>query len=131
MDEWLAECRFAYSLSVPAKYGEQYTLTEIWDPFVSTIRKMEKELGCNIGQATQLLNVLRDLPRIRNMLAAHENDFAKEFPRSVIADVGSKTIALIESMYCAKCCSFAVAIPNRHQPKMMHCRCEAIRYVKP
>src|SRR5262249_27497620 len=28
LDEWLVECRFAYSLSVPAKIGEEYTLTE-------------------------------------------------------------------------------------------------------
>jgi len=131
MDEWLAESRFVFSLSVPAKLGEEYTLTEIWEPFGKVMRDFSKQFGDELIGVSQLMDSLRDLPRIRNSLAAHENDFAQEFPRKTIAEIAQSAITLIESLYCLKCHTFASPIPNRHQPQLMTCRCEALRYIKP
>jgi len=131
MDEWLAECRYAYSLAVPAKFGEQYTMTEIWEPFVKTVKKMGTQLATGMGDAVKLVDELRDLPAIRNALAAHENEFAKEFPRSAMVDVGKKCLALVRSLYCPDCLAFASPVPNRFDPSIIHCDCHRIQYVKP
>jgi hypothetical protein len=131
MDEWLAECRYAYSLAVPAKFGEQYTMTEIWEPFVKTVKKMGTQLATGMGDAVKLVDELRDLPAIRNALAAHENEFAKEFPRSAMVDVGKRCLALVRSLYCPDCLAFASPVPNRFDPSIIHCDCHRIQYVKP
>jgi len=131
IDEWLAEGRFAYSLSVPAKYGDEYTLTEIWEPFCSSFKKLGKIFGDELFQVTKLLDELRDLPKIRNMMAAHENEFAQEFPRSVIGDIATNAITLVKSLYCLDCHTFAKPVPSRHAAQVLHCRCEAVRYIKP
>lgn len=131
MDEWLAEARFSYSLSVPAKYGDEYTLTEIWDPFCSAMRKLVKLFGDELLNVNTLLDELRDLPHIRNMLAAHENEFAQEFPRNVMAEIASHSIMLVKTLYCLDCHTFALPIPTRHAPQVLACRCEELRYVRP
>ncbi len=131
MDEWLAECRFAYSLSVPARLGDEYTLTEIWEPFAKSVRDLAKQFGDELQHVTKILDSLVDVPKIRNMLAAHENEFAQEFPRTVIADIAGNAIALVRAIYCIECHSFASPVPNRHQPQLMTCRCEQLRYIKP
>lgn len=131
MDEWLAECRFAYSLSVPARLGDEYTLTEIWEPFAKVVRDLGKQFGDELQHVTKILDSLLDVPKIRNMLAAHENEFAQEFPRTVIADIAANAIALVRAIYCIECHSFASPIPNRNQPQLLTCRCEQIRYIKP
>ena len=131
LDEWLVECRFAYSLSVPAKLGEEYTLTEIWEPFAKAMREVAKQVGDELLNVVKQLDDLRDVPRIRNMLAAHDNDFAQEFPRATIAEIANNAIALVESIYCLECHSFAAPSPNRHQPQLLTCRCGRLRYIKP
>lgn len=131
MDEWLAECRYAYSLAVPAKWGEQYTLTEIWEPFTSTIKKIGHQLSSDLGGAVNLVDELRDLPAVRNSLAAHENAFAREFPRTTMVDIANKCLALVRSLYCTECRSFAVPVPHRFDPVIVHCDCCHIQYVRP
>jgi recombinational DNA repair ATPase RecF len=131
MDEWLAECRFAYSLSVPARLGDEYTLTEIWEPFAKSVRDLAKQFGDELQHVTKILDSLLDVPRIRNMLAAHENEFAQEFPRTVISDIAGNAIALVRAIYCIECHTFASPVPNRHQPQLLTCRCEQIRYIRP
>src|SRR5262249_34731631 len=131
LDEWLVECRFAYTLSVPAKIGEEYTLTEIWEPFSKAMRELAKQFGDELLNVVKQLDELRDVPRIRNMLAAHENEFAQEFPRETIADIANVAIALVLSLYCTECHSFAVPVPSRNQPQLLTCRCERLRYIKP
>ena len=131
MDEWLGEARYAYAVAVPAKYGEQYTLTEIWEPFGKTIKKMETALGSRVGKATESLARLKDLPAIRNALPAHDNDFAKEYPREVVVEVAGQALEFVGQLYCDLCKSFAAPTPNRFSPVMVHCRCHAIQYAKP
>ncbi|MGB6066418.1 MAG: AAA family ATPase [Desulfomonilaceae bacterium] len=130
MDEWLAECRYAYSLSVPAKPGEQYTISEIWEPFSGTLKKMGRQLNSDFGGVTALLDTLRDLPAIRNALPAHENEFAKEFPRTTMVEIATKCLDLVRGLYCGECCTFAVPIPHRFDPSIIHCDCHTIQYVK-
>lgn len=131
MDEWLSECRFAFALSVPAKLGDEYTLTEIWEPFAKVIRDLARQFGDEALHVAKLVDALQDLPRIRNMLAAHENEFAQEFPRATIVEIATNAILLLRSLYCAKCHTFAVPVPNRNQPQLLTCRCEQLRYIKP
>lgn len=131
MDEWLAQARFAYTLAVPARNGEQYTLTEIWNPFQSDIKKMLKALGKSEEEVDQYFDGLKDLPAIRNSLAAHENEFAKEFPRTVMVQTAQKAMALVGSLYCSKCCQFAKPMPDRSQIEVLRCKCEEIRIVRP
>jgi hypothetical protein len=131
MDEWLAECRYAYGLAVPAKPGEQYTLTEIWEPFASTLKKMGGILDSDLGGAVRIVDELRDLPAIRNALPAHENEFAREFPRTTMVEIAEKCLSLVNSLYCPECRDFAVPIPNRFDPSIMHCKRHHIQYVKP
>lgn len=130
MDEWLAECRYAYSLAVPAKPGEQYTITEIWEPFSGTLTKMSRKLNSDFGGVTAVLADLRDLPAIRNALPAHENEFAKEFPRTTMVEIATKCLNLVRGLYCGECCTFAVPIPHRFDPSIIHCDCHTIQYVK-
>lgn len=131
IDEWLGEARFVFSLSVQAKRGEQYTLTEIWQPFVKALEEMEKKLKTPIGNAKQLIGRLRDVTRIRNALGAHENQFAREYPLTMIQELGRATTALVRTLYCTGCGQFASPLPNRESPFSIHCRCQAIRYTTP
>ena len=130
LDEWLAEARYAFALAVPARYGEKYTTREIWDQFAPTIKAMEKKLGVAIGETGALLEKLKDLPEIRNYLAAHENEFARQFPRSAIIEIAQNVIKLVESLYCFECKSFVRPVPNRHNPSILHCRKHHIQYIK-
>lgn len=131
MDEWLTECRYVYSLAVPAKSGERYTLTEIWEPFASTLKKVGRRLDNDLSGTVTLVDELRDLPAIRNALPAHENEFAREFPRTTMVDIANKCLALVRNLYCPKCRSFAMPVPHRFDPSIIHCDCHCIQYVKP
>jgi hypothetical protein len=129
LDEWLGEARFAYQLSVQAKRDEAYTLTDIWEPFGSAMRNMAKKMNSELGGALDAIERLRDVPRIRNYLAAHENQFAREFPRHTIIDVSREVLKLLDALYCRTCRSFAEPIPRRSDPSIVHCRCRQIQYV--
>lgn len=131
MDEWLADIRFELQLSIPARRGEEYTLTDIWQEFQGRLRGAEKKWGGPIGDLSRLLSELKDLPRMRNRLAAHENDFAHEFPLAAVREIASNCAALVESLYCASCRRFAEYLPNPREPELIRCRCEHIRYVRP
>lgn len=129
MDEFLAEARFVYSLSVPAKQGEQYTLSEIWNPFVKAIKTVAGKIGGPLDQLIVDLDQVRDLPKVRNTLGAHENDFAKEFPLATIREIGEATMRIVEALYCEQCARWAKPIPDRWNPSVLHCRCKALKYV--
>lgn len=131
MDEWLAECRYVYNLSIPAKPGEQYTLTEIWNKFASTVKKIGRKLNSDFDGVFALLDALSDLPDVRNSLAAHENDFAKEFPRSTMVEIANNCLDLVRHLYCTECCSFVKPVPDRRNPVMMHCDENHIQFVIP
>jgi len=129
LDEWLAEARFAYQLSVQAKRDEAYTLTDIWEPFGSALRKMGKKMGSDLGGALAAIERLRDVTRIRNYLSAHENEFAREFPRESIVDISRDVLRLVDALYCRTCRTFAEPVPRRSDPSIVHCRCKQIQYV--
>lgn len=131
MDEWLADARFELQLSIPARRGEEYTLTDIWQEFQARLKGAEKKWADPIGNCSRLLSELKDLPRMRNRLAAHENEFAHEFPISVVREIASNCISLVESLYCSGCRRFAEYLPNPRDPEIIRCRCERIRYVRP
>ncbi|MGA2765102.1 MAG: AAA family ATPase [Spirochaetia bacterium] len=130
MDEWLSECRYAFSLAVPAKYGEQYTMADIWDVFAKTIKKIAKTIGSDLGGAARLVDQVNDLPSVRNALAGHENEFAREFPKQTIVEIAQNTVALVRSLYCEGCQSFCQALPNRFEPIILRCDCGNIQHVK-
>jgi hypothetical protein len=132
MDEWLAEARFAYSLPVQAKLGEEYTLTEVWEPFCSRLKDVEKAMKTPLGRMKPLLEELGDLPKMRNRLAAHENEFAKEYPLRSIQETAKQVIELVRTLYCAECTKFAVGVPSAKDPEIVRCgpKCERIRYVR-
>ena len=133
MDEWLAEARFAYALPVQARLGEEYTLTEIWLPFCSRMKDVEKTMKTPLGRLRPLVDELVDLPRMRNRLAAHDNEFAKEYPLGTVQDTAKRAIELVRTLYCAACTKFAVGVPNSNEPEIVRCgpKCERIRYVRP
>jgi hypothetical protein len=129
LDEWLSEARFALQLSVHAKRDEAYTLTDIWEPFVAALRKMAKVMNSDLGGALRIVDGLRDVPKIRNYLSAHENDFAREFPRETMIEVSRRVLGLVDALYCRACRSFAEPVPRRSDPSIVHCRCKKIQYV--
>lgn len=131
MDEWLAEARYAYSVAVPARPDEQYTITEIWQPFARTLRKLGKAMSSDLGGAVSRAAALQDLPAIRNALPAHENEFAREFPRNVIVQIAGEAINLVDSLYCRDCLTFASPKPSRTSPSIVHCSCHSLQYVPP
>lgn len=132
MDEWLAEARVVYAVSVPAKRGEEYTLTDIWEPFCKIFGRILKEWKAPIGNLQEVLaNLKDDLPRMRNGLAAHENDFAKEFPLSGVREIATRCLALIATLYCARCSAFAPCMPSSRAAEMIRCSCDGVRYVRP
>jgi hypothetical protein len=131
LDEWLGEARFVFSLSIQAKRGEQYTLTEIWQPFVKALEEMEKKLKTPIGNTKAALAKMKDVARVRNSLGAHENQFAHEYPLAMVQELGRATGDLVKALYCLDCGYFASPVPNRESPFSVHCRCEKIRYTRP
>ena len=131
LDEWAAEARYAYAVSVPAKVGEQYTLTEIWEPFVKQIKTLGKALESGLGGALGALDTLADVTAIRNSLSAHDNDFAKEFPRGTLIEIAKAALALVDAIYCEDCQSFVTPSPNRTKPVIAHCTGNHKQYVKP
>jgi hypothetical protein len=131
MDEALLEARFAYQLALPAKRGEQYTLSELWEPFCKRVKELEKALKAPLGNTQELLTKLADLPRVRNVLAAHDNEFAREFPLTTIRELASLCLKLMSQLRCRKCSCFVEAVPNRNKPQLASCRCQSIMYVHP
>lgn len=133
MDEWLAQARFEYELSVRARRGEQYTLTDIWNPFTSRMKDLEKKLKAPIGELSAILTELGALVPMRNRLAAHENEFAREFPLAVVRTVAQRSVDLVRLLYCPRCPSFALAVPSVEAPDLVRCKpsCEQIRYDRP
>lgn len=129
MDEWLAEARFVYAVPVEAKYGEQYTLTDIWNPFAKRLKDVGKRLGSGLGGAVAKLDALRDLPQIRNLKAAHENEIAREFPRNVMVEIARSALDLVDALYCADCAAFVRPVPNANNPSVAHCPKHHIQYV--
>jgi AAA domain-containing protein len=129
LDEWTLEARYAYSVAVPAKYGEEYTLTEIWEPLSSTLKEIGKKLKSDLGGALGALEKLRDVPAVRNGLAAHENDFAREYPRDTMVEIATAGLKLADALYCLKCRQFVVPVPIRTKPSMMHCPKHHKQYV--
>jgi hypothetical protein len=131
MDEALSEARFAYQLSLPAKRDELYTLSELWEPFCKRVKEIEKALKAPLGSTQELVTKLSDLPRVRNMLAAHDNEFAREFPLTTIRELASLCLKLMSQLRCRKCSCFVEAVPNRNKPQLASCRCQGIVYVHP
>ena len=121
LDEWTAEARYEYQVAVPAKPGEQYTLTEIWEPLVLRLKSIAKELKSDLGGVLSLLDPLKDVPHVRNALAGHYNEFAQEFPRGTIASIATNACSLIDALYCQDCLSFVVPVGNRSKPSLMEC----------
>jgi hypothetical protein len=121
LDEWTAEARYEYQVAVPAKPGEQYTLTEIWEPLALRLKSIAKELKSDLGGVLSLLDQLKDVTHVRNALAGHYNEFAQEFPRSTIASIATNACSLIDALYCRDCVSFVVPVGNRSKPSLMEC----------
>lgn len=130
LDEWTAEGRYAFAVAVPAKIGEQYTLTEIWEPMIKAIKGMSKSLDSDLGGAMGTLETLVDVPAVRNLLGAHENEFAKEFPRTTMVEIGTAACRLVDALYCSECRSFVLPSPSRTSVVMMHCPNHHKQYVK-
>jgi hypothetical protein len=133
MDEWLGEARFEYKLPVQAQRGEEYTLNEIWEPFCSRLKEVEKAMKVPIGRLKPLLDELADLPKMRNRLAAHDNEFAREYPLTTVRETAQRAVELVRTLYCSECSRFAVPTPTPREPDLVRCgqKCERIRYVRP
>jgi energy-coupling factor transporter ATP-binding protein EcfA2 len=129
LDEWAAEARYAFSVAVPAKYNEQYTLTDIWEPLTAKLKKMAKAMNSDLGGTLPLLEKLKDAPAVRNLLAAHENDFAKEFPRSVMVGIAKAALELVHLLYCTECQTLLIPTPNSHNPEVVYCPGRHKQYV--
>jgi hypothetical protein len=133
MDEWRGEARFEYKLPVQAQRGEEYTLNEIWEPFCSRLKEVEKAMKVPIGRLKPLLDELADLPKMRNRLAAHDNEFAREYPLTTVRETAQRAVELVRTLYCSECSRFAVPTPTPREPDLVRCgqKCERIRYVRP
>jgi hypothetical protein len=129
LDEWTAEARYEYQVAVPAKPGEQYTLTDIWAPLVARLRAIAKSLKSDLGGVADLLEELKDVPQVRNALAGHHNDFAQEYPRGVISKIAGDACKLVDALYCQVCTAFVVPIGDRSNPSLMECPKRHKQYV--
>jgi hypothetical protein len=129
LDEWTGEARYAFSVAVAAKANEEYTLTEIWEPLAAKLRKIGKILASDLGGSIEMLATLKDVPAVRNQLGAHENAFAREYPRGVMVEIAHAACCLMDALYCAECQSFVTPIPNHYAPAMMHCPGHHKQYV--
>ncbi len=57
---WLAECRYAYSLAVPAKPGEQYTIIGFHiSAEISSIRALSSKIGFEVVPCSTVLKIMR------------------------------------------------------------------------
>lgn len=131
LDEWTGEARYDFALAVPARPGEQYTLADIWVSFAKCLKEVGKQLNSDLGGALTALDTIPDVVQIRNLLAAHENEFAKEFPRQVMVDTARAALVIYNAIYCEQCAAFATPTPNRQSAAIMHCPGHHIQYVKP
>jgi hypothetical protein len=129
MDEWLHEARYVFEVAIPAQRGEQYTMADIWENFASRLRKALVAIGRTPDTELPMLSRLTDLPRIRNSLASHENEFAREFPLAAIKDVARDVIALVKLLYCLDCKSHVAPVPEPKRPSLLECRCRKRQYL--
>ena len=95
-------------------------MTDIWNPLAKKIKELGKELGSELGGAVSAFSRLVDLPMIRNALAAHENDFAKEYPRQVVLDHANDVLLIAKALRCNACGTFSIKPQNA---KVLSCRC--------
>jgi hypothetical protein len=131
LDEWLLECRFVYQLAVPARRGEQYTLAELWAPFVKRLKATQSALGAPIPSLDPLLEQLKDVPRVRNMRAAHENEFAREFPLATMRSIATAAVSLVRRLYCFECDECAAPVPGvGENTEVLRCRGGHIVFAK-
>lgn len=128
LDEWIADARYEYSISVQSRRGNEYTLNDLWEPFQKAFIKLTKTFP--LGDVGAIIARLPDVVQMRNSLGAHENDFAKEFPLATVREVASDVLALIERLHCADCAVFALPVPSMSAPEIFRCRCERLRYVR-
>jgi recombinational DNA repair ATPase RecF len=131
LDEWLVEFRYVHQLSVRAKRGEQYTLTELWEATVQRLKQTADALGTAVPDVRPLLERLKDVPKIRNGLAAHENEFAREWPLRAIREVALDAAKLVRWLYCPGCKKVAEPAPGvGDKVQILSCRCGRIAYRK-
>lgn len=95
-------------------------------PFAKVVRKIGKSLNYNLGGAVEAADDLQDLPAIRNALPAHDNEFAREFPRNVMVEVAQRALGLVNALYCADCRSLRLLFHIDSSPSIVHCRCKKI-----
>ncbi len=122
MDAWLHEARYVYQLAIPAQRGERYAMGDLWNALCSALRRAYRALGRNGDQELPMLARLADLPSIRNMLAAHENEFAQQFPLTAIRAVATDVLGLLRALYCTACCSYLEPVGDPRQPSLLQCR---------
>lgn len=127
LDEWMLDARFAYGLRLPSRH--EYTLADLWDPFRSHFLEVTKKFP--LGPLRQALERLPDIMTMRNKLAAHENDFAREYPLVTLRAVATDVLSVVDSLYCGKCAQFAVPIPQMGIPDLHQCKCKNLRHVRP
>ena len=122
-DEWLVDCRYIYSLSIPAKRDERYTITDLWNGLRSRFKKMNKNGKVNLDSRLDLMNELEDNPDFRNALAAHFRPDSGDIPRATIVEVASQLKSLISEFYCLECYEFAAPNPDYRTPDKLKCNC--------
>jgi len=79
-----------------------------------------------------LLEELKDVPRVRNMRAAHENEFAREFPLATMKRIATAAVSLVRLLYCFECDESALPLPGvGENTEFLRCRGGHIVFAKP
>jgi len=119
----LNKLRYSLELAIPARYGERYTIADIWNKLYSKLRKNNEFYGSNS-------NVLDDIDRykfLRNTNGCHYNEWAQSVSKDEIKQLTKQVRSFYELVYCNKCCSLIKKINNNED---YQCNCATLNYKK-
>lgn len=111
---------FSLQLSVHRKYGDRYTIADIWPGLCKKFK------GTDLKKDLDKLNVLL---LIRNSLGCHANEWAKSYSDKEIMDFAKLVLDLYHKVYCPKCMKWISSV-EKSSSIVAECNCRSIQYTK-
>ncbi|WP_457945401.1 hypothetical protein [Caproiciproducens sp. LBM24188] len=117
----LSKLRYSLELSIPAKYQDKYTISDIWNNLYSQLKKNKEFYNLN----SKVLDAINSSKFIRNTNGCHYNEWAQGVSKDEIKQFTNNVISFYEVIYCSKCNSLIKKNNEDYQ-----CNCPNLKYQK-